>query len=256
MRVTSTRIVSTEHLFGQTYLTWLMAPSLTQGASPGQFLMLRYGADSDPLLPRPMSYHRIRQGKDGGEVAILYQVRGRVTGLLAQEKPGKELLAWGPLGHGFAVRPRSQNLLLVAGGMGIAPLVWLAEESVAKGKNVTLVLGVQTAEQTVPARILPPEVEVIIATEDGSAGRKGLASQSFEELLPWADQVFSCGPQPMYEAMAEVTRRLQSRTPVQVLLETPMACGTGLCYGCSVETRQGVRQVCKDGPCFELRDVF
>ena len=256
MRVTNTRIVSTEHLFGQTYLTWLAAPSLAQGAHPGQFLMLRYSTDSDPLLPRPMSYHRIRQGKDGGEVAILYQVRGRVTGMLAQEKPGEELLAWGPLGHGFAVRPRSQNLLLVAGGMGIAPLVWLAEESVAKGKNVTLVLGVQTAEQTVPARILPPEVEVIIATEDGSTGRKGLASQSFEELLPWADQVFSCGPQPMYEAMAEVVRRRQSRTPLQVLLETPMACGTGLCYGCSVETRQGVRQVCKDGPCFELRDVF
>ena len=89
----------------------------------------------------------------------------------------------GPLGHGFAVRPRSQNLLLVAGGMGIAPLVWLAEESVAKGKNVTFVLGVRTA-----SRLLPPcaccrrEVELIVATEDGSAGRKGMASQSFEEL--------------------------------------------------------------------------
>jgi dihydroorotate dehydrogenase electron transfer subunit len=103
---------------------------------------------------------------------------------------------------------------------------------------------------------VPPEVELIVATEDGSAGRKGLLTEPFEECLSWADQVFACGPRPMYEAMAAVVRRRQSRTPVQVLLETPMACGTGLCYGCAIKTRRGMRQVCRDGPRFELRDVF
>jgi dihydroorotate dehydrogenase electron transfer subunit len=256
MRVTNARIISTERIFGQTYLTWLQAPPLARGASPGQFLMLRYGTGSDPLLPRPMSYHRVRQGADGEEVAILYRAWGRGTALLAQQRPGEELLTWGPLGRGYAVPPRSQNLLLVAGGMGIASLTWLAEQSVAKGKDVTLIIGVGTAEQALPARIIPPEVELIVTTEDGSAGRKGLLTDSFEECLPWADQVFACGPHPMYEAMATVVRRRQSRTPVQVLLETPMACGTGLCYGCAIKTRRGMRQVCRDGPRFELRDVF
>jgi dihydroorotate dehydrogenase electron transfer subunit len=83
-----------------------------------------------------------------------------------------------------------------------------------------------------------------------------MASEAFEECLPWADQVFACGPHAMYESMASVVRRLRDRTPVQVLLETPMACGMGLCYGCAVETRRGVRQVCHDGPRFDLRDVF
>jgi len=176
--------------------------------------------------------------------------------MLSEQPPGTEALLWGPLGRGFSVRPAAQNLLLVAGGMGVAPLVWLAEESVAKGRNVTFVIGARDASVLPPSSLLPPQVELMVATEDGSAGRKGMASEIFEECLPWADQVFACGPHAMYESMATVARRLRDRTPVQVLLETPMACGMGLCYGCAVETRRGVRQVCHDGPRFDLRDVF
>jgi len=256
MKLTKARIISSEHLFGYTYLTWFHAPPLARGASPGQFLMFRCGDGTDPLLPRPMSYHRIRKGAKGAEIAVLYQVWGRATALLSQQQPGTEVLMWGPLGKGYAVRPQSQNLLLVAGGMGTAPLSWLAEQSVAKGKNVTLVIGARTKEQVLPASFFPPQAELVIVTEDGSLGHKGFVTGPLEELLPWADQVFACGPLPMYQAMAEVVRRLNDRTPVQVLLETPMACGTGLCYGCAVETRRGMRQVCKDGPRFELRDVF
>jgi len=251
MKLTTGRIISTERLFGSTFLTWLRAPALVPGASPGRFLMFRL--PGGPLLPRPMSYHRVRPN---GEVAILYQVVGKATALLSEQPAGAEVLLWGPLGHGFSVRPSAQNLLLVAGGMGAAPLVWLAEESVAKGRNVTLIMGARGAETLPPPDLFPPQVELINVTEDGSAGRKGLAATAFEELLPWADQVFTCGPSAMYESMAAVVRRLRSRKPVQVLLETPMACGMGLCYGCAVETRQGIRQVCHDGPRFELRDVF
>ena len=253
MKVATGRIVSTERIFGSTYLTWFQAPALVPGASPGRFLMVRLLDGSDPLLPRPMSYHRVRAG---GEVGILYQARGRVTTMLSDQPPGTEALLWGPLGRGFSVRPAAQNLLLVAGGMGVAPLVWLAEVSVAKGRNVTFVIGARNASMLPPSSLLPPQVELMVATEDGSAGRKGMASETFEECLPWADQVFACGPHAMYESMATVVRRLRDRTSVQVLLETPMACGMGLCYGCAVETRRGVRQVCHDGPRFDLRDVF
>jgi dihydroorotate dehydrogenase electron transfer subunit len=253
MKVATGRIVSTKRLFGSTYLTWFHAPALVPGASPGRFLMFRMPGSSDPLLPRPMSYHRIR---DGGEIGILYQARGRVTTMLSQQPEGAEVLLWGPLGRGFSVRPGAHNLLLVAGGMGTAPLVWLAEQSVSKGMNVTFVIGARDASLLPPSSLLPPQVELMVATEDGSAGRRGLASHVFEECLPWADQVFACGPHAMYDSMASVVRHLRDRTPVQVLLETPMACGMGLCYGCGVKTRRGVRQVCHDGPRFDLRDVF
>ena len=253
MKVATGRIISTERVFGSTYLTWFQAPALVPGALPGRFLMFRLLDGSDPLLPRPMSYHRVRAG---GELGILYQARGRVTSTLSQQPPGTEALLWGPLGRGYSVRPGAENLLLVAGGMGVAPLVWLAEESVAKGKNVTFVIGARDASVLPPSSLLPPQVELMVATEDGSAGRKGMASEAFEECLPWADQVFACGPHAMYESMATVVRRLRDRTSAQVLLETPMACGMGLCYGCAVETRRGMRQVCHDGPRFELRDVF
>jgi dihydroorotate dehydrogenase electron transfer subunit len=256
MNVARARIVSNDHVFGQTYLTWLHAPPLAKGASPGQFLMFRILNGSDPLLGRPMSYHGVRQGREGAEIAVLYQVWGRSTALLSKKAPGDEVLAWGPLGRGYAITPRAQNLLLVAGGMGTAPLAWLAEQAVAKGKNVSFIIGVRTADQTAPARSLPAQAELVIVTEDGSLGRKGFLTEPFEECLPWADQVFACGPRAMYQSMAEAVRRAQSRTPVQVLLETNMACGIGLCYGCAIETRRGVKQVCRDGPRFELRDVF
>jgi dihydroorotate dehydrogenase electron transfer subunit len=252
MRLSSGSIVGTERVFGSTYLTWFRAPALIPGASPGRFLMFRLADGSDPLLPRPMSYHRVRPG----EVGILYQTRGRATTALSQQPPGTQALLWGPLGRGFSLRRSARNLLLVAGGMGVAPLVWLAEESLAKGRNVTFVVGARSADLLPPSGLLPPAVDLIVATENGSAGQKGLASEVFEERLSGADQVFACGPHPMYESMAAVVRRLRSRAPVQVLLETPMACGTGLCYGCAIETRRGMRQVCRDGPRFELRDVF
>jgi dihydroorotate dehydrogenase electron transfer subunit len=253
VKVVTGRIASTERLFASTYLTWFEAPALVAGASPGRFLMFRLLDGSDPLLPRPMSYHRIRPD---GQVGILYQARGRVTSMLSQQPAGTEVLLWGPLGRGFSVRPAAQNVLLVAGGMGVAPLAWLAEEAVAKGKNVTFVVGARDASMLPPSHLLPRQANVFITTDDGSAGRKAVASQVFEENLPWADQVFACGPHAMYESMASIVRRLRLRTSVQVLLETPMACGMGLCYGCAVETRRGMRQVCHDGPRFELRDVF
>jgi len=215
----------------------------------------------DPLLPRAMSYHRVREGAEGPEWSILYDVVGRGTAWLAARRPGDRVYCWGPLGRGYRVGRRSQNLLLVAGGIGVAPLVWLADEAVAHGCGVTLVLGGRSSQQIFPPALLPPEVEVIVMTDDGSAGRKGLATEAFAELLPWCDQAFACGPTAMFRAMAEVARAAPVRRSVQVLLEERMGCGTGICYGCAVEVRtrgggRAMKLVCKDGPRFELRDVY
>jgi dihydroorotate dehydrogenase electron transfer subunit len=276
MNIGYAEVVENARLYGDTWLMWCRAPELAHGAYPGQFIMLRcsedesYGlgevvpppsaVDYDPLLPRPMSYHRVRIGPEGREWALLYDVVGRGTAWMASRKPGDRIFAWGPLGVGYKVGRTSKNLLLVGGGIGIAPLVWLADEAVASGHNVTLVIGARSAGHVFPSSLLPREVEVIVTTDDGSAGRKGVATEPFGDLLEWCDQAFACGPTPMFRAMAEVSRRAKVRRSVQALLEERMGCGTGICYGCAVQVRvrggRTMKLVCKDGPRFEIRDVY
>jgi dihydroorotate dehydrogenase electron transfer subunit len=271
VKVAYAEVVENQRLYARTFVTWFRAPALGNGAVPGQFLMLRCtddpvydaavsGRADDPLLPRPMSYHRLRDGADGLEWAILYDVVGRGTAWLSKRKPGDSVYAWGPLGNGYKVGRTSRNLLLVGGGIGVAPLVWLADESVAKGLNVTMVIGARTADLLYPTKLLPPEVEVVVTTDDGSAGRKGFVTEPFGELLEWCDQAFACGPTPMFRSLAEAARKSKARRSVQALLEERMGCGTGICYGCAVEVRarggHSMKLVCKDGPRFEIRDVY
>jgi dihydroorotate dehydrogenase electron transfer subunit len=276
MKTAFIRVVENERLYGRTYLMWLSSRDLMQGASPGRFLMFRCadftseGAPlsasslaSDPLLPRAMSYHRVRDGEHGPEFSILYDVVGRGTAWLAERRAGDMIFAWGPLGRGYSLRAPGQNLLLVGGGIGIAPLLWLADEAVAKGRSVVLIDGARDNEGVFPAALVPPEVEVVVTTEDGSVGRKGLVTDALPEYFNWADVVYVCGPNPMFAAIADAVRsieghqRARGRKPVQALLEAPMGCGTGICYGCAVFDRRGEpRLVCKDGPRFELREIW
>jgi dihydroorotate dehydrogenase electron transfer subunit len=220
----------------------------------------------DPLLPRAMSYHRVRDAEGGRQFSILYDVVGRGTAWLARRQPGDLVYGWGPLGRGYSLRNAGQNLLLVGGGIGIAPLLWLADEAVAKGLSVVLLDGARDASGVFPAELVPSEVEVAVTTQDGSLGRQGLVTDVFLDYFEWADTVYICGPNPMFAALAEIIRghegpttrgRLRRAKPVQALLESQMGCGTGICYGCAVFDRRGnPRLVCKEGPRFELRDIW
>ena len=249
-------VLSQEELYENTYLMWLSCPPVAKGASPGRFLMLHCGDAYDPPLPRPMSFHRFRDTEGERQFAILYDVRGRGTTWLSARKPGDLLTVFGPLGRGYSMTLDAQNLLLVAGGLGIAALIPLADEAVAVGRSVTLLQGARTASKLYPPELLPPEVEALSATDDGSACHRGYITDLVPRHLSWADQIFACGPTQMFAGMAKVVREARSRKPIQALLEERMGCGTGVCYGCAVFTRRGVRLVCKDGPRFELRQVF
>jgi dihydroorotate dehydrogenase electron transfer subunit len=143
----------------------------------------------------------------------------------------------------------------VAGGLGIAPLIALAEEAVAQGRAVTLLYGARTEARLMPISLVPQEVEVVVATDDGTRGHHGPVTELVPRYLAWAHQVFACGPREMYQALAQAMRREGLRRPAQVLLEEHMACGTGICYGCAVPTRRGMRLVCRDGPRMALWDV-
>ncbi len=256
LRLERAEVVSQEELYENTFLMWLSCPPVARGASPGRFLMIHCGDGFDPLLPRPMSFHRFRRRAGETEFAILYDVRGRGTAWLSTRQAGDALSLFGPLGRGYSMSRDAQNVLLVAGGLGIAGVISLADEAVAAGKAVTLLQGARTAARLYPPEMLPQDVEALSATDDGSAGHHGYVTDLLPAHLSWADQVFACGPTPMFAGMAEVMRQARSRKAVQALLEEHMGCGTGVCYGCAVFARKGVRLVCKDGPRFDLRDVF
>lgn len=257
MRSTWAEVTESARLYGDTHILWFRRPDHFASARPGQFLMTYIGESYDPLLGRAMSVHRLREGDSGPEFAILFEIVGQGTDWLARRGPGDVVRVVGPLGRGYEPRERVDRMLLVGGGIGAAPLIWLADQLVEQGREVTLILGGRTPAQIYPAELLPPAVEVVVTTEDGSMGEKGRVTGPFERLLPWCDQAFACGPDPMFEALYRVLRDSHLRKPVQALLEARMACGFGICYSCATFPRRGgVRLICTDGPMFDLRDLY
>ena len=207
MKLERAIIVAQDEIYSNTYLMWLSCPPVARGASPGRFLMIHCGDGYDPFLPRPMSFHRFRDSGGERQFAILYDVRGRGTSWLSLRRAGDELSIFGPLGRGYAINPRAQNLLFVGGGLGIAALIALTDEAIAAGKSVTLLQGARTAANLCPPELLPPEVEALSATDDGSTGHHGYVTDLVSQHLSWADQLFACGPTPMFAAIAGVMRR-------------------------------------------------
>lgn len=257
MKQVKAAIVSTVEVMPETYLIWLEAPLITTAARPGQFVMVRCGADT--TLPRPFSVHRA----DGGQLALLCKEVGRGTRWLARQKKGDTLDIFGPLGNGFSVHPHSKNLLLLAGGIGIAPLRFLADVAIREGKKVTLIMGARTADHLLPVSPsqeffneggMPASINVVNATDDGSEGFKGPATDLIPAYADGADQIFACGPVEMYRTLAAGYNNKYNQ-PVQVSLEIIMGCGVGVCYGCTIRTKQGLKQVCRDGPVFELGGI-
>ena len=233
------------------HLLELRAPEVAAEAEPGQFVMVRTGEDHDPLLRRPLAIHRVSPLSHASDLSLLFSVVGRGTAWLASRAAGDTIDVLGPLGRGFDVR--ADDLLLVAGGIGIAPLVALADGALAAGARVTLILGAATKDELYPTELLPSQIDLHLATEDGSAGEKAMATDLLAGLAGRFDQVFACGPPAMYQAMSG-HNSLKGKS-VQVSLETRMGCGFGVCLGCAIETRHGMKLVCRDGPVFELEDI-
>lgn len=244
-------IISNEEVVPGIFQMWLKVPELTGEARPGQFVMVRCGEDT--ILRRPLSVHCV----DGEKLALLFQLKGKGTEWLSLCKKSDKLDIFGLMGNGFQITPRSKNLLLVAGGIGIAPLYYLAESAAVAGKRVTLLLGAATAKQLYPIKLLPPGVKCVLATEDGSAGHKGMVTDLLPEYTVSADQIFACGPLPMLQYIARNQKKLHiNKKPVQISMEMRMGCGVGVCYGCTIRTKSGLKQVCKDGPVFALDEVI
>ena len=203
-----------------------------------------------------MSIHRVAPLSAPTAVALLFTVVGRGTDWLARRQEGDVIDLLGPMGHGFDIGPQSHNLLLIAGGIGIAPLFALADEGTHRGLRLTLLLGAPTAAQLYPVELMRRSAHFVVATEDGSAGRKGTVIELSADLADGADQIFACGPVPMYRALAALMQGKKGEKSVQVSMEAMMGCGFGGCYGCAIETKKGPKLVCRDGPVFQLSEIF
>jgi len=196
------------------YLMWIDAPEIAATAKPGQFVTVRCG---DFILRRPFSIHQIGSSTvvaseaKQSQVSILFKIAGKGTLWLSQQEAGQRIDVLGPLGNGFAIAPESKKLLLVAGGIGLAPLVFLVQQALPH-HQITLIRGAKTAAQLFPdVRQLSASsherVRFITVTEDGSTGKKGNATDVFPDYLAWADQVYACGPIDMYKVMAQMSLR-------------------------------------------------
>jgi len=251
LKQVATPIISSSEIMPGVYLIWLDSPQIAAIAQPGQFVMVRCGEET--LLRRPLSIHQLADETGRAKLALLFTVIGKGTQWLSQRKVGDNLDLLGPLGNGYVIHSSARNLLLLAGGIGIAPLCFLSQKTVNQGHSVKLLLGASTASQLYPGHLLPPETELVTTTEDGTAGKKGMITDFLPDFIDWADQVFACGPTRMYRTMA--FQNLKTK-PVQISLEVRMGCGLGTCYGCTLKTKSGLKQVCTDGPVFDLDDVL
>jgi dihydroorotate dehydrogenase electron transfer subunit len=251
---------SVERVAGGLTRLRLMAPGICERAAPGQFVMLGpLSADhQDPFLNRPLSIHRC---PGGGALDLLVAEVGRGTRLMVSWTSGHRVDLMGPLGSGFCGLDDEQDWLLVAGGVGVAPLFFLAETLRAKPRACRLLYGAVDAAHLVPSQLLSElGCQIELATDDGSAGSHGLVTDLLAPHLrrAAADQaaprVAACGPLPMLRAVAEACRAAQ--VPAQLSLENRMACGTGACMGCVDQVAGRPQRVCVEGPVFDALEVF
>lgn len=272
-------IVENVQLARETWRVRFRFPELAARVTPGQFVMLRLAGYNDPLLGRPLAMYDVIADGAGRQqdVDVVYLVKGKLTSRLCDLRPGQQLDVWGPLGNGFPPTP-TEHLIMVAGGIGQTPFLALAKEYlgtlqfgspprvVPPARLVTLCYGARTADYFAGlSEFEALGVNLRLATDDGSRGKKGFVTDLLREVLSEfsiepaeggtpTPRIVCCGPEPMMEAVAALATR--AAVPCQVSLETPMACGVGICFTCVAKVRDETgewdyRRTCVEGPVFD-----
>jgi len=228
-------------------------------ADPGQFVMLRIGDGYGPLLRRPFSIHRLTgETRDECILEILYKVIGAGTAKLSGYAKGDSIDMLGPLGNGFSLPQRTRGIMIIAGGIGVAPMFFLVEAIQKRGgdlSDIPIFIGGRTGLDLLCLdRFSGMGMRVITTTEDGSAGERGFVVEPFERALKKKrpEMIYACGPRGMLSSVAALS--IKYGTKCQISIETIMACGMGACLGCAVgpDAKSGnYRHACLDGPVFE-----
>jgi len=221
---------------------------------PGQFFMLSINSRTDPLLRRPFSLFRWL----GGDLQLIYRIVGKATMILKDKKPGAILDVIGPLGNGFPMINGEEKAILIGGGLGVVPLFALAEK--IKDKRPVFFLGAKTKKELLCiAELRSIGIKPIIATDDGSLGQKGVITDVVKGFLTCHSSLvarhclYACGPKPMLRELSSISVKYGLRG--YIALEENMACGIGACLSCVVNTKDGYKRVCKEGPVFPIEEI-
>lgn len=277
-------VVENVQLARDTYRVRFACPPMARRFLPGQFLMLRLAGSNDPLLGRAFAlYDTVHDRHDGLQppqgnapawgIDVVYLVVGKLTGKLAEYRPGQRLEVWGPLGNGFSPAP-IEHLIMVAGGIGQTPFLALAREflghrqygdpprTITPCRRVTFCYGARSAEYLAGVDDFTAlGVEVRLATDDGTRGRRGFITDVLREVLATNDapaRIACCGPERMMAAVAQMATAAQ--VPCEVSLETPMACGLGICFSCVTKVHLPTggwdyKRTCVEGPVFDAARI-
>lgn len=220
---------------------------------PGQFFMIEVNRGTDPLLKRAFSLFR----KTEKGVQILYRIRGKGTEILKEMKEGSVIEVLGPLGTCYPLPSEDSIPLVVAGGIGIASVFSFVEQSAGRA---IVFYGVRTKEDLLMHDELKKFAkEVLVSTDDGSAGQKGSIADALSAFLtnPQSPipnyRIYACGPHPLLKRVSEIAREYKILSYIS--MEEHMACGIGACLGCVVKTRDGYTRICKEGPVFEAKEI-
>lgn len=246
--IAAAKVIGQKYLSQTVKLIEVHAPEIAKEAVPGQFVNVRVNTHTAPLLRRPFGIAGVDAAK--GNITMIYRLIGEGTHMLADACSGDELSIVGPLGHGFDLA--HEKALIVGGGLGLAPCLFLAETKA----GCDLLMGGRNAAELFWTDLYEGKVdEVFITTDDGSAGVKGTVMAKLPELLASGRYtvVYVCGPVPMMKAVANAC--LEAKVPCQVSLEKFMACGLGACLSCACEGIGKRIKVCKDGPVFWAQEV-
>jgi len=249
------KIISNQRIKENYWHLEFESAAITKNASSGQFVNIRVQDGVQPLLRRPISIHAV----GGKKIKIIYEVLGPGTQILSERKKGDFLDVIGPLGKGFDCRktnkPVEAKNILIAGGIGVAPLVFLAQK--LKSTKPVVLIGAKTKKQILCVdEFIALGCKPRLATDDGSIGFKGKATDLLKTVLEQtkALALFSCGPKPMLKTIARIAE--EKKINAQLSLEEHMACGIGACLGCVVLTKSGYQSVCQDGPVFSGRELI
>lgn len=221
---------------------------------PGQFFMIEVNKGTDPLLKRAFSlFRKTEQG-----IQLLYRIRGKGTEILKEMKEGSVLEVLGPLGTCYPLPSGDSIPLVIAGGIGIASVFSFVEQVAGRAM---VFYGVRTKSDLLMHDELKEFAkELLVSTDDGSAGQKGTIADSLSVFLSNAQslishyRIYACGPHLLLKAISEIAR--DYKIPAYISMEEHMACGIGACLGCVVKTRDGYTRVCKEGPVFEAKEII
>ncbi|MEE4213821.1 MAG: dihydroorotate dehydrogenase electron transfer subunit [Bacteroidales bacterium] len=251
MRIEDFELMSTRYLNGDYFILDLLGKQELPEILPGQFVQMRVDNEKKVFLRRPISVFDVDYNKN--ILSLLIKKVGAGTEAMARLKKNETVNLIFPLGNSFSIGPETEKSLLVGGGVGVAPLLLLARLLKEGPHNFKFLFGYQTVSDIIEKERFAALGEVLITTDDGSYGYKGLVTEHPELSEGNYDRIYTCGPEPMMKAVAAIARSRDKFC--EVSLENTMACGYGVCLCCVVNTSRGNVCTCTEGPVFNINEL-